>query len=117
MGLLGDKISAKKLAREVGTPIFPGTEDAVEDVDEAVAVAQEIGFPVIVKAAAGGGGRGMRIVREASELRGAIESASSEALAAFGSGAVYVEKFLEKARHVEVQCLGCLLYTSPSPRD
>lgn len=106
MGLLGDKISAKKLAREVGTPIFPGTEDAVEDVDEAVAVAQEIGFPVIVKAAAGGGGRGMRIVREASELRGAIESASSEALAAFGSGAVYVEKFLEKARHVEVQCLG-----------
>ncbi|HBX27001.1 MAG TPA: acetyl-CoA carboxylase biotin carboxylase subunit [Gammaproteobacteria bacterium] len=105
MGLLGDKISAKKLAREVGTPIFPGTEDAVEDVDEAVAVAQEIGFPVIVKAAAGGGGRGMRVVNAESDLLGSIQITKSEAKAAFGDATVYLEKFLDKPRHVEVQVL------------
>ncbi|MDP7029767.1 MAG: acetyl-CoA carboxylase biotin carboxylase subunit [Phycisphaerales bacterium] len=106
MALLGDKISCKRMAREAGTPIFPGSEDAIEDPDEAIEVARGIGFPVIVKASAGGGGRGMRIARTDEELVEGIRAASQEAAAAFGNGAVYVEKFLEQARHVEVQCLG-----------
>lgn len=106
MALLGDKISCKRMAREAGTPIFPGSEDAIEEPEEAVEVGREIGFPVIVKAAAGGGGRGMRIARNEAELIDGIASARQEAEAAFGNGAVYVEKFLEAARHVEVQCLG-----------
>jgi len=106
MALLGDKISCKRMARKAGTPIFPGSEDAIEDPDEAIEIARGIGFPVIVKASAGGGGRGMRIARTDEELVDGIHAASQEAAAAFGNGAVYVEKFLEHARHVEVQCLG-----------
>jgi acetyl-CoA carboxylase biotin carboxylase subunit len=106
MALLGDKVSCKRLARQTGTPIFPGTEGAIEDIEEAVSVAHEIGFPVIVKASAGGGGRGMRIARDEASLRSGIEQARQEAAAAFGNGAVYVEKFLEHARHFEVQTLG-----------
>ena len=106
MALLGDKVSCKRMARKAGTPVFPGTEGAIEEIDEAIATAKEIGFPVIVKAAAGGGGRGMRIVREESELADAVESAAQEAAAAFGNGSVYVEKYLEKARHFEVQTIG-----------
>ena len=106
MGLLGDKISCKRMAREAGTPIFPGSDDAIEDPDEAIEIARSIEFPVIVKASAGGGGRGMRIARTDEELVEGIRAASQEAAAAFGNGAVYVEKFIEQARHVEVQCLG-----------
>ena len=106
MALLGDKVSCKRMAKKAGTPVFPGTEDAIEDVEEAVAVAEEIGYPVIVKAAFGGGGRGMRIARDETALREGIESAAQEAAAAFGNGSVYLEKFLENARHMEVQCLG-----------
>ncbi len=106
MGLLGDKVSCKKMARKAGTPVFPGTEDAIEEVEEAVKVAHEIGYPVIVKATAGGGGRGMRIARNDDELRAGIASARQEAAAAFGNGAVYIEKFLEHARHFEVQTIG-----------
>ena len=106
MALLGDKISCKRMAKAAKTPVFPGTDGEIEDVDEAIEVAKEIGFPVIVKAAAGGGGRGMRIVRNSKELRPAVESAKQEAEAAFGNGAVYIEKFLENARHVEIQALG-----------
>ena len=106
MALLGDKISCKRMAREAGTPVFPGSEEAIEEPDEAMEVAREIGFPVIVKAAAGGGGRGMRIARNDEELADGLAAARQEAAAAFGNGAVYVEKFLEQARHVEVQCLG-----------
>ena len=106
MALLGDKVSCKRMARKAGTPVFPGTEDAIEDVEEAVAVAEDIGYPVIVKAAAGGGGRGMRIARDEEMLRAGIESAAQEAASAFGNGAVYLEKFLENARHFEVQCIG-----------
>ncbi len=106
MGLLGDKVSCKKMARKAGTPVFPGTEDAIEEVDAAVKVANEIGYPVIVKATAGGGGRGMRIARNDDELRAGIASARQEAAAAFGNGAVYIEKFLEHARHFEVQTIG-----------
>ena len=106
MGLLGDKVSCKKMARKAGTPVFPGTEDAIEDIDDAVKVAGEVGYPVIVKATAGGGGRGMRVARDEAELRAGIESARQEAAAAFGNGAVYIEKFLENARHFEVQTIG-----------
>ena len=106
MALLGDKVSCKRMARKAGTPVFPGTLDAIEDPNDAVEVAEEIGYPVIVKASAGGGGRGMRIARNEEELRAGIESAATEAAAAFGIGAVYLEKFLENARHLEIQCLG-----------
>lgn len=106
MGLLGDKISCKRVASEAGTPVFPGSDGAIEDPDEAREVASTIGYPVIVKASAGGGGRGMRIARNEAELLAGLDSARQEASAAFGNGAVYIEKFLEKARHVEIQVLG-----------
>ncbi len=106
MALLGDKVSCKRMAKASGTPIFPGTEGAIEDIDEAVKVAEEIGYPVIVKASAGGGGRGMRVARDEAELRAGIESARQEAAAAFGNGSVFLEKFLENARHFEVQTIG-----------
>jgi acetyl-CoA carboxylase biotin carboxylase subunit len=106
MGLLGDKISCKNMARKARVPTFPGSEEAVDDPDEAVKVAKGVGYPVIVKAAAGGGGRGMRIARNETELRSALKQATQEAEAAFGDGSVYIEKFLEHARHVEVQVIG-----------
>ena len=106
MALLGDKVSCKKMARKAKTPVFPGSEEAIEDEQEAIEIAEKIGYPVIVKAAAGGGGRGMRIVRETSELKKALSSARQEAEAAFGNGSVYIEKYLEKARHVEIQVIG-----------
>ncbi len=106
MGRLGDKVSCRQMAKEAGVPIFPGSQEAIEDVDEAVELAKEIGFPVIVKAAAGGGGRGMRVARDEAALRAGITSAAQEAEAAFGNGAVYIEKFLEHARHVEIQVIG-----------
>ncbi|MHC5024658.1 MAG: acetyl-CoA carboxylase biotin carboxylase subunit, partial [Planctomycetota bacterium] len=106
MGLLGDKISCKNMARKAGTPIFPGSDAAVEDEDEAVSMANEIGYPVIIKASAGGGGRGMRIAHNEVTLRANLNAARQEAGAAFGNDAVYLEKFLENARHVEIQVLG-----------
>ena len=106
MSLLGDKVSCRAMAKKAGTPIFPGSPGEIEEEEEAISVAETIGYPVIVKAAAGGGGRGMRIVRDQSELISALESARQEAEAAFGNGAVYIEKFLENARHIEVQCMG-----------
>jgi acetyl-CoA carboxylase biotin carboxylase subunit len=106
MALLGDKLSCRRMARESKTPIFPGSKDAIESADDAIGMASEIGYPVIVKAAAGGGGRGMRVAHNEMTLRSAIGAASQEAAAAFGNGAVYVEKFLENARHIEVQVLG-----------
>jgi len=105
MAKLGDKISCKKLARAAKMPTFPGSEDAIEEEEEAIEVAQKIGFPVIVKAAHGGGGRGMRIAHNLATLRTGLKGARQEAEAAFGNGAVYVEKFLETARHIEVQVL------------
>ncbi|MEQ9616495.1 MAG: acetyl-CoA carboxylase biotin carboxylase subunit [Phycisphaerales bacterium] len=106
MALLGDKVSCKQMARKAKVPVFPGSDGAIEDPDEAIEVAKKIGFPVIIKAAAGGGGRGMRIARDIDSVAKGIKSASQEAAAAFGNGAVYVEKFLENARHVEVQVIG-----------
>ena len=106
MHKLGDKVEAKRFAKQAKVPIFPGSEGAIEDEEEAVKVANEIGYPVIIKAAAGGGGRGMRICRNEASLRTNIAKAQQEALAAFGNGSVFIEKFLEHARHVEVQVLG-----------
>ncbi|MEM9373117.1 MAG: acetyl-CoA carboxylase biotin carboxylase subunit, partial [Planctomycetota bacterium] len=106
MGKLGDKVEAKRYAKAAKVPVFPGSEGAIEEVEEAVEVANEIGYPVIIKAAAGGGGRGMRICRNEATLRTNISKAQQEAQAAFGNGAVFIEKFLEHARHVEVQVLG-----------
>jgi acetyl-CoA carboxylase biotin carboxylase subunit len=106
MSLLGDKVNCKRLARQTGTPVFPGTEGGIDDIDEAAKVAGEIGYPVIIKAAAGGGGRGMRVARDEAELRDSVGKAQQEALAAFGNGTVYVEKYLENARHFEVQTIG-----------
>jgi len=106
MAKLGDKISCKRLAREAGTPVFPGTDGEIEELDAAVEVAAEIGYPVIVKATAGGGGRGMRIAHNVAALRTAVTAAQQEAIASFGNGVVYLEKFLDNARHIEVQVLG-----------
>ena len=106
MAKLGDKISCKRLARAAGTPVFPGTDGEIEEIDEAVEIAGEIGYPVIVKASAGGGGKGMRVAHNVAALRAAVTSAQQEAIASFGNGAVYLEKFLDRARHIEVQVLG-----------
>ncbi|MHB2209312.1 acetyl-CoA carboxylase biotin carboxylase subunit [Methylobacterium sp. CM6257] len=103
---MGDKIEAKRTALKLGIPCVPGSEGGVEDPHEAKRVAAEIGYPVLVKAAAGGGGRGMKVARSEAELEQAIGMARSEAKAAFGDDAVYLEKYLEKPRHIEVQVLG-----------
>ena len=106
MARLGDKVSCKKAAKEAGVPVFPGSPDAIEDEEEASAIAARIGYPVIIKASAGGGGRGMRVCRDEAALRANIKAASTEAQAAFGNGAVFIEKFLEHAQHIEVQVIG-----------
>jgi acetyl-CoA carboxylase biotin carboxylase subunit len=106
MAKLGDKVECKKAAKAAKVPVFPGSEGAIEDEDEAAELADEIGYPVIIKAAAGGGGRGMRVCHNEATLRGNIKKAQQEAQAAFGNGAVFLEKFLEAARHIEVQTLG-----------
>jgi acetyl-CoA carboxylase, biotin carboxylase subunit len=103
---MGDKIEAKRTALKLGIPCVPGSEGGVEDPHEAKRVAAEIGYPVLVKAAAGGGGRGMKVARTEADLEQAIGMARSEAKAAFGDDAVYLEKYLEKPRHIEVQVLG-----------
>ena len=104
--VMGDKIEAKKTARALGIPCVPGSEGGVTDDAEAARVAADIGFPVLVKAAAGGGGKGMRVARTAADLSDALETAKREAKANFGDDAVYLEKYLEKPRHIEVQVLG-----------
>jgi acetyl-CoA carboxylase, biotin carboxylase subunit len=103
---MGDKIEAKRTAKELGLPVVPGSEGGVAGVDDARAIAKDIGYPVIIKATAGGGGRGMKVARTEQELEIAISTAQSEAKAAFGNGEVYIEKYLEKPRHIEIQVLG-----------
>jgi acetyl-CoA/propionyl-CoA carboxylase biotin carboxyl carrier protein len=102
---LGDKVRARHIAEKVGAPLAPGTHDPLENADEAVAFAQENGLPIAIKAAFGGGGRGLKVAREMSEVGDAYESAVREAVTAFGRGECFVEKFLDKPRHVETQCL------------
>jgi acetyl-CoA carboxylase, biotin carboxylase subunit len=104
--IMGDKIEAKRTARKLGIPCVPGSEGGITDDKEAKRVAAEIGYPVLVKAAAGGGGRGMKVARTEADLVDALQSARIEAKAAFGDDAVYLEKYLEKPRHIEIQVLG-----------
>ena len=104
--VMGDKIEAKRTAKRLGIPVVPGSEGGVTDEGEAKTIAAEIGYPVIIKASAGGGGRGMKVARSEDELAIALATARSEAGAAFGDDAVYIEKYLEKPRHIEVQILG-----------
>ena len=102
---LGDKIKARHIAEKVGAPLAPGTKDPLENADEAVEFAEENGLPIAIKAAFGGGGRGLKIARKKEEVADAFESAVREAESAFGRGECFVEKFLDKPRHVETQCL------------
>jgi acetyl-CoA carboxylase biotin carboxylase subunit len=104
--VMGDKAAARTAMAAAGVPIIPGTPGPVEDVDEALAFARQIGFPVIIKAAAGGGGKGMRVARDPDDFARSFQLARSEALSAFGSGEVYVEKYLSRPRHIEFQILG-----------
>ena len=104
--IMGDKIEAKRTAKRLGIPCVPGSEGGVADEDEAKRIAAGIGYPVIIKAAAGGGGRGMKVVRSEEDIAHALAAARTEAKAAFADDAVYIEKFLEKPRHIEIQVLG-----------
>ncbi|MEM9343382.1 MAG: acetyl-CoA carboxylase biotin carboxylase subunit [Pseudomonadota bacterium] len=103
--LMGDKAAARVQAAKAGVPTVPGSDGVIADMDEAATLAAEIGFPVMIKAAAGGGGRGIRIAEDAESFRKLAPQASSEAKAAFGDGGIYIEKVIEKARHIEVQIL------------
>jgi len=103
---MGDKAQARKLAQEAGVPTVPGTPGPVADADEAMGFVREVGFPVIIKAAAGGGGKGMRVAQSEDDFARHFQLAKSEALAAFGNDAVYVEKYLARPRHVEIQVMG-----------
>ena len=103
---MGDKIEAKRTAKALGIPVVPGSEGGVSDLGEAKKIGKEIGYPVIIKATAGGGGRGMKVANSESELEMAVSTAQTEAKAAFGNGEVYIEKYLQKPRHIEVQVLG-----------
>jgi acetyl-CoA carboxylase biotin carboxylase subunit len=104
--IMGDKIEAKRTAKKLGIPVVPGSEGGVGSDQEAAKIAAEIGFPVLIKASAGGGGRGMKVARSAAELSTALSTARAEAKAAFGDDAVYIEKYLERPRHIEIQVLG-----------
>ena len=104
--VMGDKAAARKAMIEVGVPVVPGTPGPVEDVDEAMEFAKKIGFPVIIKAAAGGGGKGMRVAKDPDDFARSFQLARSEALSAFGNGDVYVEKYLMRPRHIEFQIMG-----------
>jgi len=105
MRLLGDKVQARRLAQQADVPVVPGSDGVIADESEALKLANKIGYPLIIKAAAGGGGRGMRVVHNDISLRSAFNAARAEAEAAFGDGSVYLEKFMPEPRHVEVQVL------------
>ena len=104
--IMGDKITAKKTAVELGIPVVPGSEGEVRTAAEAQALAKDIGYPVLVKATAGGGGRGMKVARNDEEMAVALATARTEAKAAFGNDSVYIEKYLSTPRHIEVQVIG-----------
>ena len=103
--LMGDKITAKKTAQDLGIPVVPGSEGAIESEEDAQRMAREIGYPVLIKAAAGGGGRGMKVVHSEEDLVEAYDTARSESRIAFGNDAVYMEKFLTRPRHIEIQVI------------
>lgn len=105
MELMGSKLAAKEAVAKYDTPLVPGTEKAIEDIAEAKKIAEEIGFPILIKASAGGGGKGMRIVEKVEDFEEQMDRAVSEAVNAFGDGAVFIEKYVEKPRHIEIQIL------------
>ncbi|HLY54386.1 MAG TPA: ATP-grasp domain-containing protein, partial [Stellaceae bacterium] len=104
--MMGDKVMAKRVAAELGLPTVPGSDGAITDVEAAIARAERIGFPVLLKAAGGGGGRGMKVAHDAAELRAQLPIARAEAKAFFGNDEVYFERYLDRPRHIEVQILG-----------
>lgn len=104
--LMGDKAAARRAAVEAGVPVTPGSPDPVSDLNEAKAIGVRVGYPLLIKASAGGGGRGMRVVSDENALGDMLERASAEATSAFGNGAVYIEKYLARVRHIEVQVMG-----------
>jgi acetyl-CoA carboxylase biotin carboxylase subunit len=105
MKLMGSKTSARQIAKQAGTPVVPGTVSPLDSVEEAERVAAEVGYPVMLKAASGGGGKGMRLVRSAGEIASAFSLASSEAASSFNDPSVYIEKFIESPRHIEIQLI------------
>jgi propionyl-CoA carboxylase alpha chain len=105
MRKMGDKTAARKLMQSAGVPTVPGSKDAVDDPNEAAVIAERVGFPVLIKASAGGGGKGMRLVHHAEDLISLFNSAASEARSAFGDGRVYIEKYVENPRHIEFQII------------
>ncbi|HEX2973283.1 MAG TPA: biotin carboxylase N-terminal domain-containing protein, partial [Tepidisphaeraceae bacterium] len=105
MASVGDKVECKRLAKKAKVPTVPGSEGAIDDEKQAIAIANEIGYPVIIKAAAGGGGRGMRVAHNEVSLRAGIKAAQAEAENAFKNSTVYLEKYIERGRHIEVQVL------------
>ena len=104
--IMGDKIQAKQTVKDLGIPVVPGSVGAVADTEEAKALADQMGYPVLIKAASGGGGRGMKLVRQGSEFHAALSAARRESKAAFNDDAVYLEKYLEQPRHIEMQVIG-----------
>jgi acetyl-CoA carboxylase, biotin carboxylase subunit len=106
MRLLGDKLTARQTVQAAGVPTVPGTDVAVDDMEQALSAAESIGYPLLVKASAGGGGKGMRVVAGREELEAALRTARSEAMSSFGSAVVYFEKYLDSVRHIEIQVLG-----------
>ena len=104
--IMGDKIQAKKTVRELGIKVVPGSDGAITDPEEAKVLADDMGYPVLIKAASGGGGRGMKVVHQASEIKTSLEAARTECKAAFNDDAVYIEKYLKNPRHIEVQIMG-----------
>ncbi len=106
IGAMGDKTEARKIVGGFGVPVVPGTKDAVKDLGEAAAIAGEIGYPVLIKAAAGGGGKGMRLVHKEDELEAGLRGAQAEAQSAFGDGRIFIEKYVLGPRHIEFQILG-----------
>lgn len=106
INMMGNKISAKQAAKQFDVPMVPGTDEPIEDLDTAMKIAKEVGFPVLIKAAAGGGGKGMRVVHSEAELEEQMRMAQSEALSAFGNGDVFMERYVGAPRHIEIQVLG-----------
>ncbi|RZK90480.1 MAG: biotin carboxylase, partial [Pedobacter sp.] len=106
MEIMGNKLSAKAAALKYNIPMVPGTEEAIDNVDEAKNRAVEVGFPILIKAAAGGGGKGMRIVEKVEDFEEQMQLAVSEATSAFGDGAVFIERYVTSPRHIEIQILG-----------
>ncbi|MES2692883.1 MAG: biotin carboxylase N-terminal domain-containing protein, partial [Verrucomicrobiota bacterium] len=106
LDMMGDKTAARAVAQRIGVPVLPGTKDPIVDRDEALKTAKTIGFPLIIKAAFGGGGRGMRVVQKPEQLANLLDEAQAEAGRAFGNPAVFLEKYIPRAKHIEVQILG-----------